>query len=389
MENISLKTYINDILEVNELRFKNLREEIMKLMKDEEELFTPKYNVSSDEMKRLSFAKIKKILRLNKISLSDIKKDPKKVLVVHELLNYVDTCATTKLACHLVNFGGTILNQGGNDYEYLVKDIDNLEIFGAFFLTELGFGNNTSELETVATWDNQKKCFFINSPTVGSHKIWGANGGRDANFAIVIAQTVINNNNEGVHPFLVQIRNSKHELCDGVYIEDLPKRILLDGIDSCRVIFKKFSCPHQSLLRGKATFDPLNAEYKSPIKSKKQRFFNSISGLMLGRLAMSEIMISTTKLILLITIKFSRNRFAINSNGKVDLPIHDLGIFKYQIIPQIIHTLFISIGFIEAKTMFENFCKNNKSLEEKKMNNFINAIKSMISWNTCKTGILL
>jgi acyl-CoA oxidase len=38
----------------------------------------------------------------------------------------------------------------------VTKGVDSLATVGCFALTELGFGNNAVEMETTATWDEQK-----------------------------------------------------------------------------------------------------------------------------------------------------------------------------------------------------------------------------------------
>jgi acyl-CoA oxidase len=48
----------------------------------------------------------------------------------------------------------------------LFDKIDSFEVFGCFCLTELGFGNNAVKMETTVTYDEAKKEFVVNSPTV-------------------------------------------------------------------------------------------------------------------------------------------------------------------------------------------------------------------------------
>jgi len=89
-------------------------------------------------------------------------------------------------------------------------------------LTELGYGNNAVQMETTATYDNERHEFIIHSPSVLSQKYWITNGAFHSNYAIVFAQLIMpGNKNEGVHTFLVKIRDDNGSVRDGVFIEDM------------------------------------------------------------------------------------------------------------------------------------------------------------------------
>ena len=51
-------------------------------------------------------------------------------------------------------------------HKQIFDQIDSLEITGCFCLTELGYGNNAVMMETTATYDEAKKEFVIDCPTV-------------------------------------------------------------------------------------------------------------------------------------------------------------------------------------------------------------------------------
>lgn len=62
-------------------------------------------------------------------------------------------------------------------------------------------------METTATYDDERKEFIINSPTVQAQKYWITNGAVHANKALVFAQTIVKGKNEGINAFLVPIRD--------------------------------------------------------------------------------------------------------------------------------------------------------------------------------------
>jgi acyl-CoA oxidase len=62
-------------------------------------------------------------------------------------------------------------------------------------------------METTAHYDETKKEFIINCPTVASQKYWITNGAVHANYALVFAQTYVKNKLEGVNAFLVPVQD--------------------------------------------------------------------------------------------------------------------------------------------------------------------------------------
>jgi len=56
----------------------------------------------------------------------------------------------------------------------------------------------------------------IHNPSVLSQKYWITNGALHSNYAVVFAQTIVNGQNEGIHTFLVRIRDQDKKLCAGV-----------------------------------------------------------------------------------------------------------------------------------------------------------------------------
>ena len=71
----------------------------------------------------------------------------------------------------------------------------------------MGHGSDVASLETTATLDKNTDQFIINTPTMTSTKWWPGDMGRFANYALVMARLVIDDEGEkneyGVMPFLV------------------------------------------------------------------------------------------------------------------------------------------------------------------------------------------
>ena len=85
--------------------------------------------------------------------------------------------------------------------------IRNIDFLGCYAQTELGHGSNVAGIETTATLDKNTDEFIIHSPTITSTKYWPGDLGRFTSHAVVFARLIIDENDYGVQPFMVQIRD--------------------------------------------------------------------------------------------------------------------------------------------------------------------------------------
>ena len=85
--------------------------------------------------------------------------------------------------------------------------VRNMDILGCYAQTEIGHGSDIQGLETTATFDKEKDEFVLNTPTHTATKWWPGDMGRFANFAVLFARCIIEDNDYGILPFMVQIRD--------------------------------------------------------------------------------------------------------------------------------------------------------------------------------------
>ena len=97
----------------------------------------------------------------------------------------IDPATTTKMTVQFNLFGGTVFRLGTERHHHLLDGIDSLEDIGCFGLTELGFGNNAVEMQTI--YNKEDDNITINSPTELSHKYWITNGALHAQHCVVFA----------------------------------------------------------------------------------------------------------------------------------------------------------------------------------------------------------
>lgn len=133
--------------------------------------------------------------------------------------------------------------------EKWVKKAVNYEIFGCYAQTELGHGSNVRGLETTATFIRETDEFDIHSPTLTSTKWWPGGLGKTANFAVVYARLILPAGDQGVHPFLVQIRSlDDHRPLPGVTVGDIGPHFGSNGNDNGFCRFSHVRIPRDQML---------------------------------------------------------------------------------------------------------------------------------------------
>jgi acyl-CoA oxidase len=139
-------------------------------------------------------------------------------------------------------------------------------------MTELTHGSNVQGIETKAIYRPDTDEFEIITPSDTAQKFWIGNSLLHANHAVVFAQLICNNQNQGVHAFLVPIRNTKdHSLLPGIRVLDVGHKVGMNGLDNGRIWFSNVRIPRTNLLNRFGDIDPSSKQYISPIKSKGER----------------------------------------------------------------------------------------------------------------------
>lgn len=93
--------------------------------------------------------------------------------------------------------------------------------------------------------------------------------------------------------------------CKGVFIEDMGVKIGLNGVDNARLTFDNVKIKREQLLN-KLNDVNENGEFISKTKKASQRFFKVADRLLSGRLCISSMNISATRMCLHDTIRYSQ-----------------------------------------------------------------------------------
>ncbi len=250
-----------------------------------------------------------------------------------EMLAMGDLSLLVKAGVQWGLFGGAILHLGTERHHaaYL-PDIIKLNLLGCFAMTETGHGSDVASLRTTATFDPATDEFVITTPDRSARKDYIGNAARDGRMAAVFAQLITDGDSQGVHAFLVPIRDGAGNPLPGVRIEDCGLKAGLNGVDNGRLHFDEVRIPRDNLLNryGDVAAD---GSYSTPIDNKTKRFFTMLGTLVQGRISVAGGAGSATKVALTIAIRYGDARRQFAGPDGAEIPVLDYLAHQRKLLP--------------------------------------------------------
>jgi len=264
-----------------------------------------------------------------------------------ETMAFGDLSVLVKVGVQFGLFGGAILHLGSKaHHDAYLADLVRGDLLGCFAMTESGHGSNVQALGTVATYDpaggSGAGDFVLTTPDEYARKDYIGNAARHGRMAVVFAQLVIGGESEGVHAFVVPIRDQNGEPLPGVLIGDDGPKMGLKGVDNGRLSFDGVRVPRANLLNRYAEVTE-DGEYVSPIENRDRRFFTMLGTLVQGRVCVGGGGINAAKVALAIAVKYAlmRRQFgdpkAAGQEPEEEL-ILDYGMHQRRLFPRIART---------------------------------------------------
>ncbi len=260
-------------------------------------------------------------------------------IAAFETLALGDLSVVVKVGVQFGLFGGAVLQLGtAPHHDAYLADLISGRLLGCFAMTETGHGSNVQALGTTATYDPDTAEFVIETPDDSSRKDYIGNAADHGSMAVVFAQLLIGGKAQGVHAFVVPIRDEHGGPVPGVRIEDCGRKIGLNGVDNGRLWFDGVRVPRGSLLNRYADVSE-DGEYTSPIENKDRRFFTMLGTLIQGRICVGGAGINASKVALTIAVKYGllRRQFGAPGSGEEELLL-DYGMHQRRLFPLLART---------------------------------------------------
>ena len=249
-----------------------------------------------------------------------------------------DLSVLVKVGVHFGLFGGAILHLGSEEHhDAYLADLVTADVIGCFAMTESGHGSNVQALGTTATYDADAGGFVITTPDQSSRKDYIGNAARHADVAVVFAQLEIGGESEGVHAFVVPIRDARGNPLPGVTIEDDGPKLGLNGVDNGRLSFDAVRVPRANLLNRYADVSE-DGTYSSPIDNRGRRFFTMLGTLVQGRVCVGGAGINAAKVALTIAVKYALFRRQFGEPGGGEELLLDYGMHQRRLFPLLART---------------------------------------------------
>jgi len=295
---------------------------------------------------------------------------------IFENLMYVDGSLSVKFGVQFGLFGGSIQKLGTKKHhDNYLKATGEAKLLGCFAMTETGHGSNVRGVKTTATYNAETDNLIINTPGENDNKEYIGNA-LHATMASVFAQLIVDGKNHGVHAILVPIRNSKHELMEGVTIEDNGYKLGLNGVDNGKIWFKHVKVPRENLLDRYGQIKD-DGSYHSDIKNPNRRFFTMLGTLVGGRICVAKGALSGAKMALTTAVKYALQRRQFNDSVKIqedlimDYPTHQLRL-----------TPAISKAYVYHITLNHLMCEysDDDISDKRKIETQAAGLKAVITW---------
>ncbi|QPG76967.1 hypothetical protein FOA43_004361 [Brettanomyces nanus] len=273
------------------------------------------------------------------------------------LIAIVDPQLGTRIGVHLGLFLGAIHGNGtDSQYKYWAYERGAIylkDIYGCFAMTELAHGSNVAGLETTATYNKEKRTFVINTPHIGATKWWIGGAAHSATHTVCFARLIVDGKDYGVKTFVVPLRDSHHDLHNGISIGDIGQKMGRDGIDNGWIQFTDVEIPKEYMLTKYATVDDDGTVLEPPLA---QLAYGALLG---GRVTMVTDSFRTSERFITIALRYAVARRQFKTGGrKVENQLINYPLHQRRLLPNLAWTYAMSIASHQIQADYKQVLKS-------------------------------
>ncbi|WP_416061523.1 acyl-CoA dehydrogenase [Rhodococcus indonesiensis] len=253
-----------------------------------------------------------------------------------EILAMSDLSLMVKAGVQWGLFGGAIENLGtARHHDRYINPLIDLDLLGCFAMTETGHGSDVQSLETTASYDPGTEEFVIHSPTPSSRKDYIGGAAQHATVAAVFAQLITGGKSQGVHCFVVPIRDENGDDLPGVTTSDCGHKGGLPGVDNGRIMFDHVRIPRENLLNRYADVEA-DGTYVSAIENPNRRFFTMVGTLVRGRVTVGGSAGAAARVALSVATRYALQRRQFSAPGdEKEVLLMDYLVHQRRLLPLI------------------------------------------------------
>lgn len=312
------------------------------------------------------------------------KKDPMYMMNAMLCTGVISMSAGTKVGVHFGLYTKTLLSLGTKKHEELVRRAFTLEDYGCFMLTEMGHGSNVQGTITTATYDHSSRSFILNTSVDSGMKFWIGNLAETANYGVAFANLIINGRNEGVHAFVVKLRDDNGNVSPGILIGDCGTKMGNNGVDNGWALFRSMRIPYENLLDRFSQVDS-DGKFRSKIKSKTKRFAVQISALSGGRVGVGMAASSAGIGAGLIALRYTTVRKQFGEKKGMENVLMDYPLVHSKLVTHMANgMMYFDTSFFLDREWMNVDPYNLKDIKVKELHSLSSFIKVAASWNMKK-----
>lgn len=313
------------------------------------------------------------------------KKNP--VYMVNAMIptGHMSMSAGTKVGVHFGLYTKTMLSLGTKKHEERIRRAFTLEDYGCFMLTEMGHGSNVQGTLTTATYDHSSRNFILNTSVDQGMKFWIGNLSETANYGVVFANMIVNGRNEGVHAFVVKLRDDNGNVSPGLLVGDCGTKMGNNGVDNGWAMFRSMRVGYDCLLDRFSQVDE-QGKFRSKIKSKSKRFAVQISALSGGRIGVAVAASATAMGACIIATRYGTVRKQFGERKGMENVLMDYPLVHSKLLTNLAN----AVMFSSAATLMDKEWMNVDpyqlmDLKVKELHCLSSYVKVASSWNMKKS----